>query len=309
MTRPQSAGRFPRLPRYLLTGLLFASLAPSAACVNKPKGIIEVEGRHVTRELLDKRVRQMKLARPTISDTQVTRQLLEGLAADALLAKFGKELTREDLLEERAEVEKDDKLRKVFLDVQKIYGQSGEDFVDIGMRPDVAIGRLHAHYASDRDDDPARQAAEAILREARNAPEQFSAIAVTHGATVETINIDQTAGIIRTVDTNQFRTLTPDKDKQVRLARNLAQAVGVSEKGEVLGLVMRTSRGFMVTRALGKTGRFARMEVAYVDQEPFADWFAREAADLRVCINDENLRTSYTANAGPVKLNCSDGVR
>ena len=283
--------------------LLAFSVLTIASCTPKKKGVIEVGDRYVSESLFGKRAAQMKLMFPNITRTQVATQLVEGLAANHVLEKHGMAVTREELMKERDEIRSNPEIRDLFMEVQRLYGAAGEDFLDIGLLPDVSVRELHQKYETGQIEYGLREVAEQILRESQPEADRFAEIATEHGASVQRLTVNAQEATFRTAAGDKLD-LAPKDNLRRQFTQNLALASQEIEGEAVLGVITQTRRGYMLTKLLSGDGHMVEIEAAFLERPDFHEWFIEQTESLRVCVHDERLLRNFDSQARTIKVNC-----
>ena len=289
-------------PHTTVLGLLLLAVALAPACT-KPPSVLEVGQRRLSEEQLTKRMKQIQLLQPAYTRVEAAAGVIEGWVSDAILEQRGKAVTEDDLEAERTKVASDEKIAKLYKEVAKIFGTDQDTFVEVGLLPDMSIRKLHSIYAEENaGNQSAREIATAFLARAQIQPDQFGA-AATLDAKITTLTFSS-EGLVKdaTGAAVQMMAATPEADRSAAL--RLVSIARTNPNGQVLGLVSRTTRGFMIVRKRGETPDTILFEAAFFEKLPFAAWLGEQAKDVRVCIPDETLRFQYQNATRRNLLNC-----
>lgn len=287
-------------PRFLL---LVLAIALIPACT-KPPALIEVGERRLSEEQLEKRVKQIQLLQPAFTRVEAAIGMIEGWASDAVLEKRGNPVTADDLEAERTKVASDEKIAKLYKEVAKIFGTDQDTFVEVGLLPDMSIRKLHAAYAEENaGNQGARDLATAFLSKAQIQPDQFAASAATLDAKATTLVI-ASDGQVKDATGAPLQIMAPTPDADRSAAQRLVSIARTNKDGQVLGLVSRTTRGFMIVKKMSETPDAVQFEAVFFEKIAFAAWLTKQAKDVRVCIADETLRFQYQNATRYNLLNC-----
>ncbi len=284
-------------PLVLLTAALL--LSGVTAC-RKNQSIVQVGERRLSEDMLGKRAEQMQIVRPKFSRAHAARGIIEGWAAAAVLEKYGEPISREQLSAERDRLKADKKTKDLYVRVQQIYGPTGDAFLETALLPDMALQKLHGVYDRTgvaRDD--ARYRAEQFLKQIDAGKVAF-ADAVSSGARITAFAMSadgKAAGAVPAV-------FSANENEQAAALERLAPLAQGAGENAVLRAVFTVHDGAAIVRHRATEKGIVQLDAAVFPEIQFSDWLAREAAALRVCINDERVRFDYEQAAPPISLNC-----
>ena len=280
------------------------------ACSSKPADI-QVGDHKTSVKAVSKRADQVRLLRPAFSEGDAAASIVEGWVADAVLQSRGKQITDDELSKERARLEGDKQIARLYREVAKIYGDEVKMFLDVGLLPDMAMRRASEVYQDESAaSTESQELAAGLLRKAQAAPEKFAEQATASGASVRQI-IVTADGTVKDDTGHELSPFAPHEPNEGTVAKKVYTIAQGAKPGTMLGLVLRTPTGHLIAKRLGdEKGGGIRLEAAVTRNTPFAQWLQAqakalvEAGKLRVCINDENVRTAYLQAAKTNLLNC-----
>jgi hypothetical protein len=214
-----------------------------------------------------------------------------------------KPVTADELEAERTQVATNEKIARLYKEVAKIYGSDQESFVEVGLLPDLSLRRLHSIYAEQNaGNQGARELATEFLANAQADPSRFSA-ATTLDAKVTTLFIGAD-GIVKDATGSPVQILAPTADADKAAATRLLAIGRTNPVGQVLGIVSRTTRGFMLLKKLEEAPEGVKFDAAFFEKIPFSRWLSDHAKSVKVCIPDETLRFQYQSTTHSNLLHC-----
>jgi hypothetical protein len=281
--------------------LLVAASLSLAACNKKP-ALIEVNDQRLDAKVLEMREQQFRLLQPNATRGQVAAGLVEGWVAAQVLAAHKKPVSRDDLVSERAKLEGDAKIARLYREVARIYGEDREAFLNVGLLPDIAVRRAHELFvqANAGATDSEKKAA-ALLRATQEKPTEFEPQAKEAGAELHTITIG-IDGKVRDAKDNAVRIFAANAQADTESATKLYSIGQRSAPNSVLGVVLRTGGGHMLLKRMDSQGDRLVFTTAIFPQQSFGEWLAKEArtlqedGSLRVCLQPE-IKAEYDAAA------------
>ena len=286
--------------------LLFSSVGLPFGCTHQQSVLVVGEHKLSKPELLH-RFQQMRLLQNSVDQTEVLRGLIEGWASDQILEQRRQNFERDDLVAERAKLERNDKIRALYRQVQKIYGHNGEDFLEVGLLPDLSVRRLANAYETEGIGyEEAEKSSQAFLAAAQKAPDDFSSLAVSKGLSVLAYDADVTTGNVVDPSGKPIDDLAGRPDANQQAAKRLAFFASAVSDHTLLGLDLHTPKGYMLFKRESTDGKKIHLNSVLFAKIPFAQWLAEQvkAANLTVCIYDTKLRSAYEALKAPIALSC-----
>ncbi len=284
--------------------LVISALLVLVACPQKEPGIIQVGDHSLDHAEFEARVKQVHFLNPRMDRGAVAAGLIEGWLSDIVLSRDKKDFSRSDLIDERERIEKNPKTAELFRQVARLYGDDHKAFLEIGLRPDMSLRKLHGVYEKENAEEEAgREIAATALTNVQKAGISFAALATDASAILGAFQITPDGSVFDRSG-KALQILAPNKRSDAEAARRLWNLASASADNTVLGIVLRTQSGYMLLKRVGEQDGNIRLETALFEAPNFGSWLSGQVEDVKVCIHDETLRFQYEKAAKTNLLNC-----